>query len=182
MAKNTPYVKIIDMGYEAMMSRLSTLENLEVRVGILEGVEGERGLSVAELGAVNEFGSVKAGVPERSFLRSGFDDAQDELWDNIVQAKDDVMMGRTTARTAGKHLGEMMQDAVREKIGTVGPANAPSTIARKGFDMPLIESGRLKRSISYRVGTLLGRSLKLRSFVAKSVKGNEAGGHRWRWK
>jgi len=49
-------------------------------------------------------------------------------------------------------IGEVAVEAVRQYVfsGALEP-NAPSTIARKGFDQPLVEEGDLLSSLTYRI-------------------------------
>jgi hypothetical protein len=45
-----------------------------------------------------------------------------------------------------------MQSDIRESlVNWTTPPNAPSTIARKGFNKPLIDTGFMQRKIDYKV-------------------------------
>jgi hypothetical protein len=42
-------------------------------------------------------------------------------------------------------------DVQRRIVQRIPPPNAPSTIAKKGSDVPLIDTGRLRQSVDYTV-------------------------------
>lgn len=48
--------------------------------------------------------------------------------------------------------GDKLAESIKKSItGWSVPANAPSTIAKKGFNNPLIETGKMRDSIDYRI-------------------------------
>lgn len=124
----------------------------EVTVGIHERAGADRpdgGATVAEYGTYNEFGM---GVPERSFLRAPLAKNQDIYAEAIVEGI--VLLvtkGEPLARSLGL-VGEAAASDCREAIvAGIDPPNAPSTIARKGSSKPLVDTGRLRQSITYEV-------------------------------
>lgn len=108
----------------------------------------------AELGAIHEFGSKSRGIPARSFLRMPLTVSRKEL---MAQA------GKDAAGTlfAGKaklwltRIGIAAENVVQGAFQTSGfgswKPNAPSTIARKKSDKPLIDTAQLRRAIASRV-------------------------------
>jgi hypothetical protein len=53
-----------------------------------------------------------------------------------------------------KALGVVMEGQLKDSIsGWTSPPNAASTIAGKGFNKPLVDTGVMLRSPSFRVGT-----------------------------
>ena len=121
-----------------------------VTIGIHEGsAQPESGdLTMAQLGAVQHFGSEDGRIPARPWLDVGVESGTQEILDTIRSA-------------AGKGLP---LDAVLEQVGVVAtgavqeyitelrtPENAPSTIERKGSDNPLIDTGAMRQSVSYAV-------------------------------
>lgn len=124
--------------------------NSHVTVGIHEdSQQPESGdLTMAQLGAVQHFGSEDGRIPARPWLDTGVESGTQEILDTIRSA-------------AGKGLP---LDAVLEQVGVVAagavqeymtdlrtPPNAPSTIERKGSDSPLIDTGAMRQSVSYAV-------------------------------
>ena len=111
-------------------------------------VDGE--FTLAEIAAVNEYGSEDGHIPERSFLRSTYDEGRERYAGLAQQAVTDHVDGRRDIRQGLERLGMVGVADVQERIRRgIPPANAPSTIARKGSDKPLIDTGRLRQSIDY---------------------------------
>lgn len=149
-------VSFKDKGLARIMSSVKELARHSVEVGLV-GPEAEathanaRGLTVAEVGLINEFGSTVANVPERSFLRATF--RNNKRIPNIMTfAANDVVLGRKTPIEALDQVGRVAAELVKQRIARqVPPANATFTVRRKGFDHPLIEDGELIHAISHRV-------------------------------
>lgn len=108
-----------------------------------------RGLSVLQVGVFNEFG---LGVPERSFIRGYFDENQQALQALAANLMRTVIDGKRTRDQALEVLGLRMVAEIQARIARgISPPNAPETIARKGSSTPLIDTGQLRSSISYRI-------------------------------
>lgn len=68
-------------------------------------------------------------------------------------------LGRST-KDLGRFAVKVMREGILTggaSIGTPFVRNAPATIARKGFGMPLVHTGQYLRSISYRIRGRGGR-------------------------
>lgn len=103
--------------------------------------------SLAVIAAIHEFGL--GGMPQRSFLRSAFDENKpmiNKMGDHIVNS---AIKGIST-ETALNQLGNVVQGMVQKKI-VDGPfvPNSPATIKRKKSSRPLIDTGHLRQSIRY---------------------------------
>lgn len=137
-------------------------EGAHVQVGVI-GAAGaattEGGITMIELAAIHEFGSPKAGIPERSFIRSTFD--RPEVLEQLqVMAKGyaravvaDKMTWEVALGRLGAWAAAQIKGTIKRKL-TTGPnpqENAPSTIARKGSSTPLIDTGRLINAITWLV-------------------------------
>lgn len=144
-------VKWIDMGLDQILKNVKFLDETNVRVGIV-GDAGERTaangrITLGEVALINEFGSKAAGIPSRSFIRSALKTPKaKELAYNL--AKTAITFGNVdnALHAAGEALAEVMRDKV---LHGVPPPNAASTIAKKGFDHPLIETSELQDAIGY---------------------------------
>lgn len=147
-----------DRGYRALLLGIAKLaEEPYVTLGIHEDVGARRdedGATVAEYATFNEFGM---GVPERSFLRSTVDEDREEIARRLETAITDQLDGRRTVGQALERLGLWTVGRVKKKIRDLrDPPNAPRTIALKGSDNPLIDTGRMRNSIAHRVHGLRG--------------------------
>lgn len=127
------------------------------RVGVLGADAGEihdtdSGLTNSELGLIQEFGSESRNIPARSFLRMPLETKQDDLIQTLDTGavKDAIEQGNT--KQVYKILGFAAEQIVKDAFNTGGfgnwKANSPSTIAQKGSDKPLIDTGTLQRSIT----------------------------------
>ena len=90
-------------------------------------------------------------IPERSFLRSTFDEKNREWHAKAEKQVQMVATGKKDAATALDVLGHMVQGDIQRKIidGPFTP-NAPSTIRWKKSARPLIgKTGRMRSSIRY---------------------------------
>ena len=91
-------------------------------------------------------------IPERSYFRSTFDENANEWSDYALGLVDKILNGTETARGVAEKLGARIQRDVQRTIRELSsPSNAPVTVARKGTDNPLIDTGRLRQSVTYRV-------------------------------
>ncbi|MFJ7698912.1 hypothetical protein [Lysinibacillus fusiformis] len=137
-----------------IIQSLSELGKYDVEVGIF----GSDDSFYAMIAGVHEFGITirkekgSIVIPERSFLRSTFDDKNKEWFKFMKKQLEHVLQGRLDARTLCERLGAKMVGDVQVKLTELNdPSNAPSTIAQKGSSNPLIDSGGLRQRITYKV-------------------------------
>jgi hypothetical protein len=129
-----------------------------VRVGFLEGATyPETGQSVAEVASLNEYGhTVKKGDDEgsyfvlpRPFFRRMIAAKKPEWPDAMaLQLKRNNYDVERTLTVVGAAVGGQLQQSIRD---LTSPPLAPSTIARKGFDKPLIDSAHMLNSVDHEV-------------------------------
>jgi hypothetical protein len=121
----------------------------EVRVGFLEGATYPDGTPVAEVAAIQNFGAPAANVPARPFFSNMVSQESPEWGRQFGQ----IM--RDTELDAGKGLalmGEGIAGQLRQSIAdTNEPPLAAATIARKGFDKPLVDTGHMLASVDKEV-------------------------------
>lgn len=90
-------------------------------------------------------------IPERSFIRGGYDNGRDKVARYAARMMAQVAEGKLSADAFIKAVGITLQDAIREyAIDLNDPANHPFTIEQKGSSNPLIDSGDMTGSISWR--------------------------------
>lgn len=145
--------------WEAIRRRVAALDKApHVKVGVLAGLGDEDvgGVTLIELAAVHEFGSPAAGIPERSFIRSTFDQRRDELRRVGAELTRQIVAGRVDVVTALGRLGLWGANAVKRQITgkLVVPRLEDSeagrrTIKRKGSSTTLVDTGRLVNSITW---------------------------------
>lgn len=91
-------------------------------------------------------------IPERSFIRSGFDEQKDRYETRAAKMLDKVLHLEMPVDTFFKVLGEYITGQLQEYLtDTRTPPNHPFTAAQKGSTNPLIDSGRMRQAITHRV-------------------------------
>lgn len=123
-----------------------------VDVGIL-GTDAERRyegeVTVSDVATWAEYG---LGQPQRSWLRSWIEEARTEIDATIKAETRAVLAGTRTHRQALARVGVWAVGQIQQRIANgIEPANAPSTIAKKGSSVPLIDKGQLRSSIKSQV-------------------------------
>lgn len=162
-------------------SKLEKLvKNLSKKYYVDIGILGESnkseggGLTTAGIGAVNEFGTDKAGrgkktvIPERSFIRMPLETGQEDI-EKALEPKIEKMLEDGDIEGIFKLIGIAGEARIQEAFDTAGfgewPPNSPVTIEGstpdkegnqfikgKGSDSPLIDDGTLRKSITSKVG------------------------------
>jgi hypothetical protein len=121
-----------------------------VSIGFMEGATYPDGTGVAEVAFWNEFGHRGPfPAPPRPFFRNMIEAHQDEWPEQMAaQAKGTNYDGK---RVLGL-MGELIKGELQQSINDLdSPALAPSTIAKKGFPKPLVDTGHMLNSITYKV-------------------------------
>jgi len=157
MSFESEHVEDTDMGYKEFVKTFGELDDWGVNVGILQkdgsANYDEGDATLAQVATYNEFGSADGEhPPERSFLRSTADANQKVYATRIQEALGAAVDGKLHIE---RGLGLVGLKAAADVVKTIDafddPENAESTQKQKGFDNPLVHTGRLKRSISYEV-------------------------------
>jgi hypothetical protein len=175
-------IKEVDRGYDQLAKTLKNLATSDafVKVGVLGSSEERQGDSLdnASLAIVHEFGSPKAGILARSFVRSTFEAKRQEYVQNLRLLVKKVYEGKMDIGRALGIIGVKMSFDMQRKIKAgIPPPNAASTLRRKlgikgkgdsaveklavteakalynkaGTAKPLIDTGQLVNSITYEV-------------------------------
>lgn len=151
-----------DRGYRAIKAWLLEMGELYVVVGIrqeegekLHDPDGDKEFTIADVAAANEFGTEDGHIPERSFLRSTFDEKRN-TYERMLTKGLEMAIDRAgdfdAVHNALELVGERAKRDVQRKIRTLDtPPNATRTIKQKGVDNPLIDTGRMRQSIDYEV-------------------------------
>ncbi len=137
---------------------LENLNDSAVHVDI--GIHPVSGEEMVVIASTHEFGTAEAGknhnieIPARPFIRSTVDERQDVYKVAATRIWQKIMDQELTPFEGLSLMGQMVEMDIRRKIVTLRePINAPSTIARKGSDNPLIDTGAMVNSIRYAVKT-----------------------------
>lgn len=135
---------------------------MQVRFGALPGVY-ENGMTYAEILAIQHYGSET--IPPRPVLRIAAENilSSPEMkkhlqayFKNVIEYSrrgrvQDLKDIETKMLTAlGQQVAAEAKRIIERNSGEL-QHNAPATVAKKGFDKPLFESGELIKKLSYEV-------------------------------
>lgn len=129
-----------------------------VLVGVPKGAGSyEDGTLIAVVAAANEFGATinhpngaKIVIPERPALRDGSRAAMPEIKQLSIIGVRRINQGDMLMEQLVNQIGLLSVGKIQETISNgVGPANAQSTIKKKGSSTPLIDTGHYRQSIRH---------------------------------
>ena len=155
-----------DRGFRRLLQETRKLEaNPAVKVGVqgadaseLKTISTPTGedtapITVVEIANFHEFGL--GNNPERSFLRATIDEKRSVYFGITRILRDEIIRGRKTVAEALAILGEKIKSDVQQRITEgIPPALSSMTLEHKTVngrvgDVPLIDTGQLRQSITY---------------------------------
>lgn len=115
-----------------------------LEVGFFETAKYPNGAYVAQIASYNEFGTIK--IPMRPFFRNAINGNTKKWFSSLQQLlKSDDMQSL-------EKTGEIIRgDIVNSITNFKNPPNAPITIKQKKSSNPLINTGLMRRSVTYKV-------------------------------
>ena len=91
-------------------------------------------------------------IPERSFIRGGFDEGVNRFSNRSKMLLRKVILGAITLDTFFNMMGEYIADELRKYMTQLRePPKSSITIAASGKSNPLIDTGALRNAITYRM-------------------------------
>jgi hypothetical protein len=144
-------IEIDDARLEALLRHARS--PIDLKVGIIgsaaKAPHPGTALTTAEVAARHELG---AGVPRRSWLRDWVEEDKEQIRLEWIRAMQNAVIAD---EPFGVHIGRMglvLVGRCQQRIANrIPPPNADSTIRRKGSDVPLIDTGQLRTSITSEV-------------------------------
>lgn len=141
--------------WDKLKKNLLKANSFEVQVGAFEdakyGPENDN-LNVAQVMQWNEEGT--STNPVRPFMRVGFmapiiKGSYDKYF---IQSMERIALGESSFLKEYQRIGKIAEKDLKEVIADWDtPPNSPRTIAEKGFNDPLVDTGTMLNSITYRV-------------------------------
>ena len=140
-----------DLGWKKLCNGYLALNGKTIKAGVLKGAGSYKGVSIAQVAKWNEYGTDNGRIPSRPFIAIATDESRG--WQSEVKTEIGSITSSADANRALKTIGKKMKEDIKKIIGDRSKLrpNAPSTIARKGFDAPLLDTGKLEESINYEV-------------------------------
>lgn len=152
-------MKVDDRVMRRLVKKLGKLAKKPVKVGVLSAKGGDERTddgksTMVELATVHEFGSSN-GIPERSFIRSTFEDPETKRDQAKVSANlaHKIVEGNLTLDRALDALGQWGVSRVKWRIKNkrIKQELSPATVAAKGSTTALVDTGRLINAINHEV-------------------------------
>ena len=147
---------ILSDGIPDLLRRLAEVAKHDVLVGVPAGAEREDGVTNAEIGYLNEFGSPASNIPARPHLIPGVQSVEARTTAQLAKAAKAAAEGRLSQADSALHkAGLIAQAAVRSQItsGNLAPLAARTIeyrLARgRTGTRPLIDTGQYRNSITY---------------------------------
>ena len=140
-----------DLGWKKICDGYRALDGKTIKAGVLKGAGSYKGVSIAQVAKWNEYGTKNGHIPSRPFLAIATDESKG--WQSEVKSQIGGINSSADVNEALKAIGETMKKDIKNLFGDRSKLrpNAPRTIAKKGFDAPLIETGKLQEVIDYEV-------------------------------
>ena len=133
---------------EALRKSLNSRGMKETEVGFFDSARYPDGTSVPAVAAWNEFGTKN--IPERPFFRNALDTSKPKILRMLKQGVDPYAL--VVPSNLAHQIGAVVAGEVQESITDLKiPPNAPSTIAAKGSSNPLLDTGFMRQSVTWRV-------------------------------
>jgi hypothetical protein len=148
--------KVDDRVFRELRRKIGKLADASVSVGVLKADEphADSDMTIVEIAAVHEFGSPAAGIPERSFIRSTFENSDVVNQQRALCAKvaRKIIRDKMTPEEGLQILGQWGVAQVKKRIRAhIPPPLKDETIKRKKSSTPLIDTGQLLNALTYEV-------------------------------
>lgn len=125
------------------------LENAKLEVGFLQGATYPNGTSVAMVAFYNEFGTIN--IPPRPFFRNAISNDSNKWGRVFTNTYRDT---NNITQTLGV-LGNIIKGSIIQSISATNePPNAISTIKQKKSSKPLVDTGKLKASVTFKISRI----------------------------
>ncbi len=140
-------------GLAKLMTDLNRIRNSDVLVGIPAPTTLRKNdpINNASLLFIHTKGSPLRNIPPRPVLEPGIEGARALIVPHLGASAQAIARGHAhQAEQELRRVGTIAANAVKRYFteGALAP-NAPSTIARKGSDRPLINTGQMRRAVTF---------------------------------
>jgi hypothetical protein len=131
------------------LKEIDEMKRLVCHVGFQQGEASGGGASVADIAMFNELGT--SNMPSRPFMRQSVEENTEQI-SAMCKAQLQAIARGASARDALTALGVMQKGLIQNQIvsGSFAP-NAKATVKMKGSAQPLINSGRMRQSVTFTV-------------------------------
>lgn len=124
-------------------------QSATVEIGFMEDATYEDGTPVALVAMIQDYGAPAANIPPRPFFRNVIAKESGHWGEDLaILLKSTNYNAEQALDLMGEEIAGELQDSINEFDSV---PLAPATIASKGFDKQLIDSGHMFRSVDHRV-------------------------------
>jgi hypothetical protein len=143
-------VRSVDHGANALIKAMKAIQGTTLRVGVLQGDASHGETTVGDIAEYQEFGTED--IPARSFIRAWYDESLTKNRAAMRVVLRQVTRGTITIQQAFGQLGSLFVAEIQKRIvERIPPPLKDSTVKAKGSDVPLIDTGQLRASITFEV-------------------------------
>lgn len=144
-------VKVTKTGLNNLKRNIKSLNGATVDTGFFGGVPRRDGFTNATIAMWQEYGVEEVNIPERPFMSSTYLRNRNYKAQVRVIARDILLLKTSTSKSLNL-LGKMIAKDMLNTLWNwhLTDSNAPSTIKKKGFDYPLVETTTLANNIKSR--------------------------------
>lgn len=139
------YVEVTqDADFSAIIEKLKPLTHNEVHIGV-QG-DAETGM----IAGIHEYGSIKAGIPARSFIGSGKKKAQAAISKAVKAGVKEIVLGNKSANDLYQEVGTVGLDKVLRNFDRIkNPPLSPIYARRKSGRKILQDQQKLRDAITF---------------------------------
>ena len=156
MVRGTASVSKRHKSLKVLTDRLKALTKKEVYVGIpaeKSSRYGEGGVNNAELLYIHTHGSPVRHIPPRPVLQPAIEANRQAIGKQLAYAAQEALKGNVLRAEQGlERAGMVAQNVARgwfDNPDNGWAPNSPRTIAKKGSSHPLIDTGEMRKAITY---------------------------------
>lgn len=153
-SKKAVSIKVKKDIYKQVKKNLLDFSKLDLLVGVPQEKNKREGnsepITNAELMFIHTNGSPIRNIPKRPTIEPTVEENKERISEMFKKAVNKVLANRGDGRPDLEKIGLWTVNKIKAKFGSdeLVP-NAPSTIAQKGDNNPLIDTGQLRNSITY---------------------------------
>lgn len=137
---------------EAKVKKAIKEQKADLKVGFFSNAKYQNGIFVASVAYWHNYG--KGNNPPRPFFNKAISKNRNK-WFSILKNEFTKQDSKIELKKAFNVLGNVMVGDIKKSITELKtPPLHPLTIARKKSSNPLIDTGHLRNSVTYKVGSL----------------------------
>ena len=148
-----PKIRLIksDQGWNKIKKEFKEQDSVAA-IGFFEEDIYSDGKPIAYISLIQEFGTADGRIPARPHHREWFDSKINIMKNLIIKEMNAIHEGKISFDDMLATLGEYGKNELKNVIIKKStPPNAPATVRKKGFNDPLIETGKMRDSAKYKI-------------------------------